>query len=819
MSLDVTDIVGTGGAHVLVSRAPDVVRIALHEERRSRAMVEAETAFVDAIRPILGEKYIPPIVGASLSPAELSAACSESSDANLGGAAPWGTIMPNAMRVWLPLPLNVTPLRGVPDVTVEIKPKHASRFAARSLLVEPQNDVKFFVSRFELTQVEKMARYAMEAATVRSARSRRTKKRKMESTGTSDSLDDDVEECGEDMDGEYEVSSFQPHDLFEAVESALAKKLDAPAFQQLPTSSGTFKRKGCVQKPSTTDLNKCAHLHSVDLDDDDDDDDVVTLQIFRSLKPLLSARHKGRKYSNNLRVFINGKLRDDLFDHDGDNHAEAGRRLNCQLNGSTTFSSPSSSSSPSPPDSSKRLRDSVFADFASLPVGPEGASSPRHPSDAAAPKSLLHHPLEPLLMQVARVLSRERSVLQGLAQAQARDVLDVEGAALVLRRLATLTVPPTLQAAAERVTASLALRADDDGQHYGEGTARRGIVGGEVETHEQPAPEEAKTVRLTATAEFTAPDEKCGPGTVLNSPHPSLLSTSPFLPTLRQMVVIPEPPSPELRAALGWGASAVLHRISGATATFSSEKRAGNDLQAVSASMVSAPPSVVPAEVVLPSPEVRLAARATVDGLSAKECVSLLGNHLVALMASDCSIMVSLRAVHGRPARRDHHEDSYQQPGQAGVMLAGLGGGGGGGARGAAEGGSQEQHQTADKGSAIGSAAGNVIGGPHFEGGSKGAGKPRIVAAVDPWSFDAGAANAIAYSLMLTDVGPKPVAKIQARAAKEDAFCTGISPTAVSATPATVAKGSSGSSGSSDLSRFPLGGSGAWSGATKVLVI
>ena len=43
---------------------------------------------------------------------------------------------------------NVQPIPELPEVTVELKPKQARRVAARSLLVDPNNDIKFFVSRF-----------------------------------------------------------------------------------------------------------------------------------------------------------------------------------------------------------------------------------------------------------------------------------------------------------------------------------------------------------------------------------------------------------------------------------------------------------------------------------------------------------------------------------------------------------------------------------------------------------------------------------------------------------------------------------------------
>ena len=67
-------VLGMGGANVVLCRPfSKVARIAKNKERRVKETVEAETAFMDAARPILGLKFVPPVTSVPISAKEVSA--------------------------------------------------------------------------------------------------------------------------------------------------------------------------------------------------------------------------------------------------------------------------------------------------------------------------------------------------------------------------------------------------------------------------------------------------------------------------------------------------------------------------------------------------------------------------------------------------------------------------------------------------------------------------------------------------------------------------------------------------------------------------
>ena len=137
------------------------LRVALSEAGRSYAAVRGMQRHLSALRPLIGAAYLPaahPIklppqaVTLALSTASTNAACYSRESGGASGG--WGLAVPNMMQLWLPLPTRVHFCHHAPQladtvqdsggsgamaapavITVELKPKCAARWAARSLLV------------------------------------------------------------------------------------------------------------------------------------------------------------------------------------------------------------------------------------------------------------------------------------------------------------------------------------------------------------------------------------------------------------------------------------------------------------------------------------------------------------------------------------------------------------------------------------------------------------------------------------------------------------------------------------------------------------
>ena len=207
---------GRGGAHAVIAvddaegGAPRRLRPRAYRVRLaapwSHADVSGLARHIEALRPVLGAQYVAlaqPVQLSTLAvenalntavpgtrPSSLS--CSRPSAQGTEYPYEWALEVPNLMCLWLPCAVGISP-RSSPNlghpavVTVEIKPKAAAAVAARSLLTglsnvtvvecrksrshlnydcssgcdgksywfDPQYDVKFHASRFAITQVHK----------------------------------------------------------------------------------------------------------------------------------------------------------------------------------------------------------------------------------------------------------------------------------------------------------------------------------------------------------------------------------------------------------------------------------------------------------------------------------------------------------------------------------------------------------------------------------------------------------------------------------------------------------------------------------------
>ena len=452
------------------------------------------------------------------------------------------------------------------------------------------------------------------------------------------------------------------------------------------------------------------------------------------------------------------------------------------------------------------------------------------------------------MLQTARVLSRERSVLHGLASLQQRDILDVEGAQRVLRRLATMTEPPTLEAALERVERSLRPGGEGEDDSNSDNCDEEGnnenkevgeldnMIQEEVGKKEHLKDDESNCVSQESLNEDTGKtteEETQQPISDGERKEVNDMSVEDQDTTTPSHQPVPVAPlmgeslqsSLELQAS-NCDACEGKHRAHTCGRQGKKGPKARSESEVVpvhnesktptstsSAALLPAPGAelttfpfparVAPGQVALPEAPPRslckalgwscdtpgvvptAAARAAAqrrvdDELSAAECIALLGNYLVALTASDCSILITFRAVHGHGPSHSHDENLYQREDQAGVMIAGLG---------------QQtrqsgvaSHSDVDTTSDAKADANSMQidesknehanvserGNPfvHFEPASNKVDERRATAPPPSvQSLSPEDANAIAYTVMLVDLGPKPAAKIESRGNKEATFC------------------------------------------------
>lgn len=161
---------GRGSAHVVLgdNRGGDAIRIFIKNALGTKSNAEFVSRHVQNLDVCYG-KYLPKMTCCPIDiEARNTLATIDGIDTNIfSGEIEWGLKVCNMMKMWLPLPSRCSHENVV---TVELKPKSAALFAARSLLVGVEyaaggctvhrgHDMKYTNSRFAMNQFHKKTKH------------------------------------------------------------------------------------------------------------------------------------------------------------------------------------------------------------------------------------------------------------------------------------------------------------------------------------------------------------------------------------------------------------------------------------------------------------------------------------------------------------------------------------------------------------------------------------------------------------------------------------------------------------------------------------